>query len=161
MKQQRKTGEFTLHENNTKTIITATFAKTETEEYVKEYGKAFGCVVNVALKKPVCHVWMERRGEGYQHKSYEFQPVEFSVHKEAEGFCVEVDDWTLRLYQWTDTASYSVELWKGDTFNTAVEWWNYKDGAVTAYAEGDLSGFVEFAETALSEGTKDAEHASK
>jgi hypothetical protein len=150
MKQQRKEGEFTIHENNTKTTVTATFAKTETEPYIKEYGKAFGCAVNVALEKPVCNVWTESRGTGdFRQRCFEFEPAEPSAHKEAEAFAVVEKGWTLRLYQWTDTASYSLEVWKGDTFKGAVEWWNHKDGAVTAYAEGDLSSFVEFAEQVI------------
>jgi hypothetical protein len=91
MKQQRKEAEFTLHENNTKTTVTATFAKAESEPYVKEYGKAFGCAVNVALEKPVCNVWVERRKTGtFQQRCFEFEPTEQPFRTEAEVTAVVV-----------------------------------------------------------------------
>jgi hypothetical protein len=156
----RKHGELILHEDNAKATVTPCYAKVESEPYVKEYGKAYGCLIDASQK--TCDVWMDRRNAGvFLHKHFEFEPSEYSSEKEAERFAVLAGEWTLYLYQWTETASYSVELWKGNVFKACVEWFNHHDGAVTAYAEGNPSTFLEFAEKAVNAGTQRTQPASK
>jgi hypothetical protein len=93
---------------------------------------------------------MDRTGAGiFKRKTFTFEPAGFSGEKEAEAFAVMLDGWTLRLHKWSKDASYSVEIWKGNTFKASAEWFTHEDGAVTAYAEGDLSAFAEFAEAVI------------
>ena len=149
MENTKKTGEFVLHEKNTRAILGATYLRVSSEEYVRSYGKAFGCVVDVAPQKPVCVVWMEHRGAGINRgHSIEFEPAQ-SIQPQTEAFTFDCKEWSLRLHRANQQPEgYALELWRQGNLLAVVEWWN-AERAVTAYAEGDITAFEAFAKVVL------------
>jgi len=151
MKHVKKIGKVSIFEKNTRAVIAAGYVRVESDIPIKEWGRAFGCVVDVESNPPTCHVWTEHRKAGrYQDRRLEFDPTWcVCQHELLEAYSVAVDEWQLRLHR-TDFApySFSLELWRNGNLLAVLEWWD-TEGEITAHVEGELRQFEVFAEAVL------------
>jgi len=95
---------------------------------------------------------MEHRGTATSRgHSIEFEPAQ-PIQPQTEAFSVAVGEWEMRLHRTIQQPDgYALELWRNGDFVAALEWWS-EDKAVTAYAEGDITAFEAFAQTAVGKG---------